>query len=84
MTQRISLDPEPPVHGQSVKICYAFDGLQQNEVVLAITFLPPPVTIYRTVTRTAPCVDVDVLIDAEQITVEDESGSSPDKLSPVA
>jgi hypothetical protein len=83
MTQRITLDPEPPIRGQSVTICYEFDGSGLTEVVLAITFSPPPVTVFRTVTTTDPCADVDVPDGAQSITVADESGTSPDKVSPV-
>lgn len=80
MTQRISLDPDPPVQGQPVEICYDFSGLELNSTRLKVTFKPQTeAPTEHTVTPGDNCVTVQVPAGAESILVEDLDGPSPDK-----
>lgn len=80
--QRISLDPDPPVHGAQVTICYDFDGLQLTSTDLEVTFTPAG-NSKHTVTPSDPCVTIDVPANATRIIVEDLDGPSPDLTAPV-
>ena len=81
--QRISLRPDPPVQGGDVEICYDFDGSGQSQVTIMVTFFPGSETSEHTLTPSEPCVIVAVPDNAQSITVEDRSGTSPEKRAPV-
>ncbi|MCR9244659.1 MAG: hypothetical protein NXI31_06475 [bacterium] len=80
MTQLISLDPYPPVQGQAVKICYTFEG-GVTSVSITVSFSPSGPTSTHTLTPSDNCVTIGVPNDAEDITVVDNSGASPNKES---
>ncbi len=81
--QRITLDPDPPVQGQDVKICYAFSGSGVTSTTLRVTFYPGGGSKDYSVTDSNPCVTVKVPDTATSILVEDLDGPSPDKNAPV-
>ena len=81
--QRITLDPDPPVQGQDVTICYRFDGSGVSSTTLRVTFDSGTPTDYE-VSTSQPCVTIPVPDSATSITVEDMNGPSPDKNAPVS
>ncbi|MEO0478276.1 MAG: hypothetical protein AAF196_02225 [Planctomycetota bacterium] len=82
-TQRISIDPATPVAGQSLKICYDFDGSGINKTELCITTKPPEQMISRTVSTADNCTTITVPETALTILIEDKDGDSPDFSRPV-
>lgn len=80
--QRITLNPDPPVQGQEVDICYDFVGSGVTSTRLRVTFTSstgdPPGAEYE-VDEANNCVKVTVPSDAETILVEDLDGPSPDQ-----
>jgi len=81
--QRISLNPDPPVQGQNVNVCYNFDGTTLAQTTLEVTFDPGAHSSNHTVTPDDPCATVVVTDDATSIIVEDLDGPSPAKSAPV-
>jgi hypothetical protein len=81
--QRISLDPDPPVQGKPVKICYNFAGSGISGTTLRVSFDDGTGTDHE-VSAASPCVTVTVPASATSITVEDLVGPSPDKNAPVS
>jgi hypothetical protein len=77
-TQRISCQPDPPVGGDEVTICYDFSNLKIDRTTLLVTFKPPASTTDHDVTVETPCFTVLVPASAQTMVVEDESGISPD------
>ena len=82
-TQRITLDPDPPLAGQKVTICYDFEGLELSETTLRVSFPGTGGTADYEVSVNNPCVTIDVPGTATRIAVEDLDGPSPDKQAPV-
>ncbi|MFN3244820.1 MAG: hypothetical protein ACE37K_25180 [Planctomycetota bacterium] len=80
--QRISFDPTPPVRGQSVTICYDFDGAGITSTTLRVTFDPGGQSSDHDVSDQNHCVTITVPSDAKSILVEDLSGVSPNNTSP--
>ena len=83
MTQRISLNPEPPIQGQGVEVCYDFRGTDLSQTTLRVIFDPGGASTDHDVTPASPCVTVSVPGNATSIKVEDLTGDSPDKTSEV-
>lgn len=82
--QRITLNPDPPVAGQTLEICYDFSGLGLDKMRLRVTFDPDVVSPAEySVTPDHPCVTILVPEGAQSITVEDLDGPSPDKNAPI-
>ena len=81
-TQRITLDPDPPVQGQRVRICYDFDGSGLSSTTLGVSFDGGDETDHE-VDAENPCVTIDVPDGAILITVSDSSSVSPNKTAPV-
>jgi len=81
--QRITFDPNPPVQGQSLDICYNFSGSGITQTTLRVTFDPGGQTSDHDVTDTSNCVTITVPLNATSIVVEDLSGTSPNRTSPV-
>lgn len=82
--QRISLDPDPPTAGASVLICYDFDGSGLFSTNLTTSFRPGGAPVTFEVTVASPCKWVKVPSGTTHLVVEDDSGISPDRVSPVA
>ncbi|MCK5940913.1 MAG: hypothetical protein KAI24_02995 [Planctomycetes bacterium] len=82
-TQRITLDPDPPVRGSSLEVCYDFDGSGQTTTTLRVTFDPGGQQTDHDVHDQSPCFSLTVPTNASSIRVEDLSGVSPTKTSPV-
>lgn len=80
--QRITLDPDPPVQGRQVTICYNFAGSGVTSTTLRVTFDDGSSTDYE-VTTDSPCITIGVPGTATSILVEDLDGPSPDKAAPV-
>ena len=81
-TERITLDPDPPVQDKDAVICYDFTDSGLSSTTLMVSFdgsEPTP----HVVSRDSPCVTIRVPADATEITVMDDSGVSPDKYAPV-
>ena len=81
--QRITLDPQPPVRGQSVTITYDFDGSGITSTTLRVTFDPGGVTSDHDLTAQNNSVTIAVPANATSILVEDLSGVSPNQSSAV-
>lgn len=81
-TQRITLDPQPPVQGKPLTICYDFAESGLSSTTLTVTFDVGTPASYE-VSAQNPCVTIDVPANAANITVSDASGVSPDKVSMV-
>ena len=74
--QRISIDPDPPIHGQSLTVCYDFAGTNLQKVDLTLTFSPGGSTTIRLL-PSAPCQVVLVPSTATSLEIVDGSGTSP-------
>lgn len=83
MTQRISVNPNPPVAGEPVKITYDFSGADITSARLCVSFFPKPNSSEQKATVANPTIEVEVPEDAEQITIEDKDGDSPDLVKAV-
>lgn len=80
--QRISFNPDPPVQGEEVEICYNFDGSGISSTTLEVTFTTASGSLLvssHEVTAGGNCFKLGVPADAETILVHDEDGPSPDK-----
>ena len=82
-TQRITLEPDPPVAGQALKVCYDFAGSGITETTLRIEYDPSRGTSDEEVSISDPCVTVTVPSGATAIAVTDIDGPSVPKTAPV-
>jgi hypothetical protein len=78
MAERISFNPDPPEQGMALTICYDFSQLGISSTTLRVAFTPGGASDHP-VSKTDPCVEVQVPANAEAILVEDLSGYSNDK-----
>lgn len=80
MTQRITIDPDPPQAGGSVTICYDFDGLAETVAVadLTVDFRPDDIggDVSIAPTKEDPCVVVQIPASADGGFVVDNGGHS--------
>lgn len=74
--QRITIDPDPPVQGQSVTVCYDFAGTALQKVDLVLSYTPSG-TVLVTVTPAAPCAIAAVPGNATSLKIVDLTGTSP-------
>lgn len=78
----ITVSPDPLDAGKTGKVCYDFDLIDPTvgQVQLEIAWDPPqnPATITVTVSRSQPCVTIDVPKAARGVTIVDSSGNSAD------
>lgn len=76
---RFTIDPDPPVPGKSLKICYDFAGLQITEAGIKIDWRPESIPDgEETVTESNPCVTVKVPANATGGFLIDQTGNSGD------
>lgn len=82
MTQRISINPNPPRAGQQATVSYNFTGTTLAEVRLEITYStttpPDPEPAIITLKPQSNSKTITLPDDAEQITITDMDGESPD------
>lgn len=81
--QRISVVPTPPVRGGIATVCYDFEGLDEEDARVTVTFEPPGTSTEYSVSRSAPCFEVQVPDDASELVVTDGDGPSADYETPV-
>lgn len=75
----ITLDPDPPQAGHSMKICFKFREGDPSPITLEITFTPIPGTPTVTTVQVSdsnPCATVQVPSDAATYQIIDRSGTS--------
>lgn len=80
--QRISIDPDPPVHGQSLTVCYDFAGTNLQKVTLVLTFTPGGIVTLELLPG-VPCKSVLVPSNATSLKIVDTSGNSQDLVTEV-
>ena len=81
--QRITFNPDPPVQGRTLEVCYDFDGSGLTSTTLRVTFDPGGQTSDHDLTAQDDCAKITVPANATSIRVEDLSGVSATRSSPV-
>lgn len=82
--QRITLNPDPPVQGQSVTICYDFDGAGVDATRIRVTFGPGEDAVTYALEVEDNCITITVPDGSTSIEVVDLEGSSPTRTAPVS